>query len=271
MKTTLPLLIIFILAFSSCTNEIDQPIIDESAGRIKTVTVLHYEAIEKSGVIQKDIYTGKDISKYDRTGNLTEMNYYDLNNDVYWKYTYKYNALRKVIEENWQDCYGTIKTTYKYDSIGNKIESCVYEANGTLRFRTVFDNNIVENKIEVRWFKLNILSSIISCKYDASGNLIEENGNNEDGSFAYKSSYKYDENNNRIEWNWINTETVSRFTYQYDKMGNQTEERGFYSDSINNYKYTNIYEYNNSSEWIKKIVLKKDKPYEFYERELEFY
>lgn len=78
--------------------------------------------------------------------------------------------------------------------------------------------------------------------YDEKGNLIELY----DGSLRNKETFKYDENGNKIEWNFYKNYDSLYFseTYQYDEKGNQIALRRICSSLIWNYNKTYKYDEN---------------------------
>jgi len=170
----------------------------------------------------------KKIS-YDSKGNIIEETIYNSQGLLESKYKYKYID-RKLTESCLYNSEGSISNIelYGYDIEGNKTEENFYNSEGELidshRFiietdgegnRTVKDIFVTDGVENISWEKFSregyrIIqgygkageekSSLTEYKYDSSGNVIEETGN--DPVLYLKYEYEYDK-----AGNWV-TKTV---------------------------------------------------------------
>ncbi|MCW3072768.1 MAG: hypothetical protein JWO44_2658 [Bacteroidetes bacterium] len=200
-------------------------------GKVKTIKEVRYEAIEKSGKVEKGRYVGwahfytfnekgnkqeetlanpdgsegsKAVYSYDKKGNKTEVNAFQPNGSANLKITSKYDSKGFETERTVTDLTGggdNWYTTYKYDSEGRKTEEAILHLDGD--------------------------PSKILYKYDEKGNMIESNQLQADGSPIYKYNYKYDDKGNKTEMmNTVEGILRNTFTYRYefDQTGNWIKE-----------------------------------------------
>lgn len=171
----------------------------ESDGTLNTVLVYNYNGdtvtIENC-YVEKNKYSGKRIWKYDRKGNLIELENYSSKNILKGK------------------------SIYKYDINDNQTEFSNYDADGNLTYKSNTDT-YDENKNIIESISYDENSSILSktntkYKYDNKGNILESNSYNNEGSLEEKIVFKYDNEGNMIEFTNDNETTK----YIYDKKGN---------------------------------------------------
>ena len=167
--------------------------------------------------------------EYDKDGNKTEWNRYNLDGSLDKKSTYKYDEKGNRIEKNSYNSdgsYSTVnnfdgKSTYKYDEKGNITER-------------VLRSDSAQEKRKY------------TSKYDEKGNKIENNRYNSDGSLSFKYTSKYDEKGNKIENNEYNSDgsldKKKTYEYEYDKQGNWIKRIEF-TNGIPEYILERQYEY----------------------------
>ena len=231
-------------------------------GKFKSITEIKYDAVEKFGEFQKGSLGHKLISKYDKSGNLTEWTKYRSNESI------------------------DSKSISKYDDNGNRTAEATYKSDGSLKSEAVHKYDEIGNQKESAYYNYDhdFLGSKSIYKYDTSGNQTEERYMLSDGSLIDKSICKYDESGNVIECATYNSDDTlsSKSTYKYDKSGNVSEETYYTSYDPFNYvpfnkhnKYTYKYEYNSKGQWIKKITFKVrnvvSQAEVIIEREIEYY
>ncbi len=252
------LFFIVVISFFSCQNSKKEETDFESdglKGNVSQLTQNTYEAIEKFG----EIIQGKGIDfsyshrpfdhflkKYNVKGNLIEWKLYNSDGSLKRKETYKYDDKGNLIKSNEYNSDGSFdkKCIYKHDDKGKKIEKNCYNLDGSLDYKYIY-------------------------KYDDKGNGIESNEYNSDGSLKGKVGYKYDDKGNNIEINMV----VSKFTYKYDDKGILIERNDYNSDGILYRKFNYKYEYDEESNWVKKIEFRgmAEIPEEITIRTIEYY
>lgn len=220
-----------------------------------------FYGIEKSGkIIEKEIESysitlfnedGNALNYIQKSKNSTineeniERNDFNTN---FLKYSYKYNSLNQIVEEN------------SYNSNNNLIQKSIYEYNS-------------EGKIsECREYNIDgVLTS--SIKYDIEGNIIETNNYNRDGKQNTRKLYKYDFEKNIVEKNTYDSERnfKQKEIYKYNSKGNEIEYNSFNLEEMFDWKcITSEYEYDQRNNWIKRIVNEGDN-YKVTTRKIVYY
>ena len=242
-------------------------------GNIKSIESTKYTAYEKFGQVQKDEFIGRSIFSYNKKGNLTEGNDYDINGELLFKGEDTYDERGNKLEQVMYNSYGKLlhKVTYKYDDKGNRTEEKDYDSNGKLTIRVTYAHNEMGNKTEENVFPSDNKPYQIKYKYNDKGEQIEqvENSKIEDIDIEVKLTTKYDSKGNKVEEeNFFNDKLTSKKLYKYDQKGNKIEESfiGFstepskktlYSyDNKNNLTELNDFDANNNL--IKRIVYRND-------------
>ena len=257
MKHSLALLVLFVaLIAQSCSNEkIENDWTrDNLQGKVLSYSEFSYEAKKRFGNIEKGkrTYYGHN-NKYDKNGNVTEQNDYNLDGSLRSKETYKYDENGNETEKNYYNSDGSLKRKYtsKYDEKGYKIE----------RYQYPYSDGRIAGHTTI-------------YKYDKNGNEIECDNCGFDGTAVdYKKTHKYDEKGNKIESKGILDDGSLHFkrSFEYDENGNETERNSYNSDGSLDYKYTSKYEFDKQGNWIKRIEFKDGIPTYILERQYEYY
>ena len=230
MKNIFKLIIglIFILNFHTYSvlgEYVGPPREPDVKGGFKECSVFIYKYANK----KKDSNSKKidRIIKYDNNGKMYELEKFEIFNSVDSIRVYKFDKTGNVIEDIEYKKDGSISQSYsyKYDNNGNMNE----------KIQTFLHGN-----------KYDIYKQI--CKYDDSGNIIEDKiVNNSDSIFQY-TIYEYyllgDKQIIKVN-NVINYESknpsVMKFYNIFDKWGNVIEDGVFYEDESFNASKKNKY------------------------------
>ncbi len=107
--------------------------------------------------------------------------------------------------------------------------------------------------------------------FNKSGNIIERNQYNADGSLDYKYTSKFDENGNRIERNQYNADGSlnEKYTCKFDENGNTIEFKSHNSNGSLDYKSTSKFDENGNR--IELIEFKGFAPEAITIIEIEYY
>lgn len=254
-------------------------------GTVKSIHEISYEAIGKSGDIQKgemksefyenDKYFLFDQNgwetedsyyfnwkksrghyhvhySYDDQGNILEKSHIDSIGKVFLEYklTYKYDSSKRIREETKYDWLDSVDCKYKYsyDSIGEKEEGDLFIRNEGLFSKSIFKYDEKGRVIEKCYSSgKGIQTERWACKYDEAGNIIEDAWYSSKNKIFMKYNYKRDDKANITEMDW------------YKSNGKLREKR--------NYEF----DYDKNGNWIKRIEFINDKPKYIVERELQYY
>lgn len=245
---------------------------DNLKGKVKSYTEKTYKLAQQNGSeIGKEL--GHFYKKFDVYGNLIEWGEYNDKNILIEKETYQYNENNdKILEERIKDTFYD-KITYKYDKNNNIIEESRFRKNGTLYEQTIYKYNEKGYRILEEKYSDGNLSFITQISLDGKGNQIERSNFTLSPSgyqFANKETYRYNNNGNKVEYNWYNSEHSSRSrqtkTYNYDKNGNEIEYSLYEYGTLkvtntslyNDKGYLIEWTHNNSDGNLKKITKKYD-------------
>jgi len=186
-----------------------------------------------------------------------------------------FSCVNKELKNDWTEdgLKGKVKTviqiTYKgkYNKFAEIEKGEILGANN---YKIIYDET--GNKIEENWYNSDgSLNFKLIYKYDENGNKIEAIYYTSSGHSDEKLTYKYDQQGNQIEINLYNSDgslNIKR-TYKYDKKGNQIEENEYNSDGSLNKKWTYKYDkkgnkikenwYNSDGNLVSKCDYKYDK------------
>jgi len=218
--------IIFLTIFLySCVDKQENKETTLQKSRIKIITCLGYKPTSKKGKISIDTLTSKATFKYDKNGNLTEANYYDLKtNLVFSSDKREYDKRGNMIKTTFYNSSGKVVgiDIYKYDNKNNQIQKDNYW-NGKLNGRLIRTYNyksmiVIENIFDA----VGKLQSKYSYKIDNNGNHLEDYDYN--GKLYSKSTFQYDNKGNKIKEHseaWELDTTNDVIGYQYDEHNNE--------------------------------------------------
>lgn len=254
-------------------------------GSVKLYEVKVYSAIINGDSIVKGnpIWEEHQFVKFNNAGIKTEDNYYDTNNKymgnaVYYDYPnelynktiftdsigkisgydiYQFDQKNNLVQFTSYDKndlvinsmnYENIKSEIKYDSIGNKIEETIYNLDGEKDGKQTY-------------------------KYNEKQQLIEAISYNNQNIASYKTSIKYDANNNIIETSLfteapilVETEIIIENGIEYTEETTWTTEEMTLEKKIT-YSYT----YDIKGNWIQKVEFEDDIPLKVIERHIVYY
>lgn len=101
--------------------------------------------LTENGNIVEKINDGIIIYKYNSKGYAIEEFWYELDWQLQFKYTYKYDNCGNEIEWIHHDDLMLSKITYQYDDTGNVIKEGSYDANGCLYEENIYDYSFDSN------------------------------------------------------------------------------------------------------------------------------
>ena len=219
-------------------------------GSIHAVYQLKYRAIEKDGkLIKGDTIECSELKyEFDENNRLLTEEYCEL--DYITSYKYIYDEAGKLLERtNFNrvdrkyeyDELGNLKKelmfnsvelfgswTYKYDDLGNRIERTGFLGDSFVeRWIKIYDHSNRRIKEYMVGEEPDTIPTymVITYEYDEIGRLIKRLNTNPDTQVQAFSTFKYDDNNNVIEYFSRNDfqrgiEEFKTYEYKYDEKGN---------------------------------------------------
>jgi hypothetical protein len=225
--------------------------------------------------IEEDVYRTKGALlyinrfKYDKWGNLSEINEYTAEGIMESTMGYKYDSIGHLLEKS--NRYHNIKSSdsyidkYTYDNNGNKVAYKCFDSNSILKWETTYKYDEKRNIIEEETFTYEQRGGTDQTsdyknvyKYDSTG-MIEkvhlDKFNTALVTYTYKRKY---DNRHLIQDDEYKDGTLSRH-YAYDVHGNQLESDEYYNGTL--YKqYKREYTYDEYDNIIKQITFEDGEP-----------
>lgn len=299
MKTYLPLILFFtIINYTSFAQ--NKPLNnwkgEKLRGKVKSVKEYSYPDGKKENKITK-----YSLMIYNKDGYMTEKSKY-INDTMDEKTVFFCNRWGKVTErdEYYKGDYVKNQSYYSFDDKGNCIKTDNNDGNDNILSQSFYKYDDKENLIEQIDTNRKYGEQIRTMEYDAKGNMIklslftggewynyeiyqyDERGNRidikiyitKDNSLDGHYSYKYDKDNNLIEYVYYGTFTDGKEveTFQYDKYGNEISDVKISTgDDKPSKELTTTYKYDASGNWIQMTLHKKNKPDIIFERVIEYY
>lgn len=214
-------------------------------------------------------FSGNKLFNYDENNKITDEIYYKYDGRISKRLTFKYNEKDLLVEETEfnLDDNSLFKIMYKYNDKNLLIDKSVYIKINTQNY--ILDNvSIIKekyvylydenDKLIGEYFYISSQSNIIpSNKYDKEGKLIESV---ETDPSYFKYTYKYDKHGRIIEKIGVSSNNpfnrfTSKSTWKYDQNGNNIEFSNYISGKL---KRKRTRKFNNNGEIIKSNSFKYD-------------
>lgn len=278
----------------------------DSTEVIKSIKEDRFHAVKKyvgeiiKGKRKRQFSGGGDtLTIYDMQGNKSEVTWYNSDERVKYKKSFKYDVENRKINEiginkfdnidysidfkyddngnlieeycsNFNEDSTKDSKTYVYDLWGNRTEICIYSFyDDTLRHKIEntydYKNNIIDSTV----YELGIYKYQRIYKYDQNNFLIEEERINNEGNIIEKTTYKYDDKGNQIELeNFFSNEKLVRY---YDDKRMVREVKSYNSKGIVERTTNFHYRYDEKGNWVEKIITIDNIPSYIEEREIEYF
>jgi hypothetical protein len=237
--------------------------------------------------------------QYDTSGNIIEINKFNVDGSIYNILTFKYDEKNKIIEEcSYEPIGGLFGSTFRYiDEKGERIDLLPRKPDCFMLYKKIFKydekNNLIEeikingigklkDQIKYEYDELNRLkeTSFFNLKtkrfsdYDKKGQLTRERLETLEGKPVSKNLYKYDDNENKIKNDFYGSDGSLRYSnsYKFDVKKNVVLGSGYSTITKNIPGNTIIdYVYDEKGNWIKKTMFFKDISTEIQIREIEYF
>ena len=227
-------------------------------GRVKSINSIQSTTTYKFGELTPDKMKHKNSYTYNRQGFLieSEWSYFVRSREMFYnKQSYEY------------DTEGLLTTIYKYDKEGKEKERAKFKYN---------DQKLNTEKNEY-WGDGSLLRRTL-FEYDEKGNksMLEEFDNNNIRNLSQK--FFYDDNNKLIRTSELGrtqsrvingithiTTDSDTIVYRYNENGDEEFMQS------KKYRHLYSYEYDEKSNWIKKIITREDSTKLIVERVIEYF
>jgi hypothetical protein len=231
------------------------PQFDDHAGKMQTMVISSYSAVNRKGKVVKDSLNGRIIEKFDKKGNLVSKASFNAKGVITRLTEYGYNKAGYLITESARRGNGELyrKQTFKYNDQGKKVEEINYNpTNDSLYNRIVFAyNNKGAIMLQAAHNAKRGIQYLTLYKYDTNNkpsaqitydsdmkpsrrkifrytgaDQMEEVEYSAEDSLNYRDVYSYDSKHRIIKTDGYNNEGKfqSSNSYAYDAKGNKTEE-----------------------------------------------
>ena len=247
------LLCVLVPVLSGCSHKKNSLQKEKLVGRVESITLLTYGAIDSMGRAEKGTLEWQNTFLYDDEGNMVKQ-------------------INQPVTDN--EIAGTISNSY--DTKGNVIEQIHYNEFGKETFKSInkFDNkgNIISSEAYDEGIKRTD-NSRSEYEYDVNDNIKEIKTYNSKGQYYGKSTYQYDDRGNVIEA--LDYNEYDHFIYKgitrYDAKNNEIERVGYNADGSVASKSVMEYIFDDKGNWIIKRFYKNGKPDGYHERKIEYY
>lgn len=275
--------ILFICSCTSMNKSKENDIIELGLfGNVKSLKEYSYKAIVSFGQMEKgkrERESGlKDkIIEFNRSGYIIEEYSYEPNDLLEKKIIFKYDGKHNKIEVNSYNFESKLifKWIYEYNDKGFLTNRICFKPDGSQYWKQSFNYDAMGNLIEEIWYTPEgVQNWKLTYGYDNQGNKIEEINYDEKGSLYEKQTYSYDEKGNKIEANNYDSDLSLSWkqTFLYDDKRNIVEKNWYnFEGSVFNIKTTFEYEYDEKGNWIRRIDSFNGIPEYILEREFEYY
>lgn len=229
-------MIILLYSFSGGRNKNDL-----SQGNLKGLVKLTTE--RRYAAEKPEILTGKDVTRYNRNGNLEEeVSYSGADSVLSERRVHFYNTDGFKMHS---EIYGSElrwKYLYKINAFGKITEAQVIFPNGDKGMRMVYIDDIVGNTMEmqVHWpsESLDIERGVVKTifQYDDKGQCINQINYKPDGNLSYVVSCKYNHKKDMSETRSFGKSSIpectERYEYEYDRLDNWINKMIFINDIL---------------------------------------
>ena len=257
----------------------------ELKGKIQSLKISEYTAIEKFGEITKDSLKYNKVVYFNKKGLVDSITYYKdgydkLRNTEIYKWDFTNNTCTITIKED-----PTLYRVLQYNGLFNRLLSQVSYNNDSISGKQTRSYNELLQLTDLIVYRENgnVWWREKDHEYNNKGELMRYNEYNEKGELNEQYSYRYDDNGiligkkNETDW------SKSKYTYEYNSenlLSREILEYKFKS-KYSNYSSTNITEHTylldekgNYLVRTKKSYNKEDvdeAAYEYTEREIIYY
>lgn len=247
-------------------------------GQVKSIKESVYKVVIKNDRITPGLKTSCNLNfgdyyyYFNNLGNLTKEKSYHPDKKLANKYTYKYDESGKLIERT----FGNNKEVlFRSEFLYNKDELLFGEKNYYKNFvfeiiLFLFDkegNYIGEELYDNDGNKISSGSYV----FDKNGLHLEYIKEKVDGTITCNELYSYDINGNKIQMVFLVTDHCHKIVHRYDSSQNETDEIIYKSENEIEKHRRYEYSFDETGNWIRKILFENNIPVNIFKRIIEYY
>lgn len=303
-------IILFFFLLMTINLQSQQRYIDSNdytyTGKVKSMSYMFYEAIEKNQKIVKgnrkieDVFDYDSRVSFDTLGRRTEILYFRSDDIPVYKEKYEYNGL--ICNKSIYDIKGNLlesdiliknkhlkdveiennvsvdslkqKYIYKYDDKDNLSKWEIYNSDDSLMSRRLYIYNEKNKLTEMKFENPDGTTRISETRvYSDNEKKIENRRFNENGELMNIVWYLYDDSGRKIEEKWGTSDgkIVDNSVMKYNENGNQVQMLFYTSEGKIHQKDIYQYKYDSMGNWTEKIIFRNDKALSIIEREINYY
>tara|TARA_B100000524_G_scaffold348354_1_gene252607 strand:+ start:708 stop:1382 length:675 start_codon:yes stop_codon:yes gene_type:complete len=197
------LFLLFISLLFSCDNKQNTLKEWKLNGKVKSLTVTKYSAVEKFREPERDEFLFETEYVFDKDGFYKKLESFSADGELLSKAKPKYGDDGNIKEFKSYDGDGKFlgKGKYKYDNDGNIKEYRYYNSENELLDKQYFKYDSDGNVIEYKYYSDGKLNHKVNYKWDDDGLFITQFKEYDmDGKFKRKLKYKYNDFDNKKNW-----------------------------------------------------------------------
>lgn len=250
-------------------------------GKIKSVRTISYDAVDSAGVIVKgekavNLPFSYTFLLFNGAGNLIRKDDYDSHGQIDSRWTYKYDGAGKLTEKNRYQSDGRLdlKWLYGYDHRNNLQRENSYRGDSSLyaEWKYNYNANGRLGQKELNFPGVPVLDTKWTYQYNGNGYLAAENQYGPGDSLMSKEKYRYDKNGAVTEEIKYNAEgkIITKRVYKYNDRGDRIAYTNTRPGQHILTEWVYRYTYDQTGNWIRKIVLENGAPKTIVEREIGY-
>lgn len=207
-------------------------------GRERKASMVSERFFNHDGNITEERYRKrKHINRitylYNKKGKCVEMNEYDCDHVLFFRYRFKYDRWGHQIEEQRYTPKGGVDQTQsrRYDEKGQEVEHRMRKGERAEGIEYQYDE--AGHIIEEKHLRNGEVTSCYTYQYDDKENLILDQQQHKDGTLLVsRYQYRYDSQDRIIDELVMNADNKveNHYTFAYDDFGNRTQNCQYLPD-----------------------------------------
>ena len=201
------------------------------SGRERKASMVSVRLYDRDGHLVEERYRKrKHINRityhYNKKGHCDEINKYNADHMLFFRYRFKYDRWGHQIEEQHFSTKDGLDQTQsrRYNDKGQEVEHRMRKGESTEDCAYLYDD--AGNVVEERHLLNGNTVSCFTYQYDEQNNLILDQQQYQDGTQVVKHyQYQYDTEGRIVDEQVLNTlnEMENHYSFRYDERGNRTQ------------------------------------------------